>query len=201
MATRIFIKDGYDFGCAGYCLYYACNNSTLHVDWCDVASAEVTGIKPGDAYIITQNNDDLTLKISPLKLPRRDDDLLMWLLGFGKERRAHCYTVYAELRQNVLPWEVRYYGSNILDERDCTECLISGKGYGFDFLVWKGKFIRVAAYISRSCRVDKDFVKKIINERQARLPSIVLPFPRAFIKKVLHNRFGLADDEIEIYQE
>lgn len=201
MATRIFIRDEHDSGCAGYCLYYACNNGTLRVDWCDFASAEVTGVKPGEAYIVTQDDDNLTLNISPLKLPRRDDDLLMWLLGFGKEQRTHRYKDYAELRQRRLPWEVRYYGPNILDERDGAECLISGKGYSFDFLVWEGKFIRVAAYIGRDCKVDKDFVKKIINERQARLSSIALPFPRVFIQKVLHDRFGLAADEIEIYQE
>ena len=186
--ARIFIEHEVESRCIGHCLYYSLMNGILRVEWSGTARAQRAGVKPGDAFIVALDYNDVTVKLTKLKLPHRNDDLLMWLLGFTKNQRTHDYKEYTEMRQRTLQNSER---------RISKERAILGANYDFNFgFDDTGKLMRIAAYAN--CSVDKELVKTVINEWTDKF-AMPLPFPTCFIEMVMRDRFGFKDDEIKVH--
>lgn len=84
---------------------YTYDGSRLTLFWRNRKVAERIGVKAGDAFIVRCDGSEPT--ISKLKVPHKNDDLLMWLLSFSKEDRAYSAESYQELlaqRREEYDW-------------------------------------------------------------------------------------------------
>lgn len=160
-----------------------CYNSKgqLTIFWKGEKVAERTGVKIGDAFVISCNGAGPT--IDNLKVPYRNNDLLMWLLSFGKEARAYSaeeYTLLLNNRRDEYGWW--NYG-----ERG-----IAGDGYAFTLCNRPdcGGVHHLAAYVDRP--VDKQLVKEVLFSW-----SRGVYYPHAFVEKILRDRFGFTDYDLK----
>ena len=154
----------------------------LTLFWKGEKVAERTGVKIGDAFVVSCNGAKPT--IDSLKVPHRNDDLLMWLLSFGKEARAHSaeeYTLLLNNRRDEHGWW--NYG-----ERE-----VCGDGYAFILCNRSdcGGVHHLAAFID--CWVDKELVKEVILA-WSKVRGIY--WPKNFVYRLLQNRFGFAAAEL-----
>ena len=147
----------------------------LTIFWKGEKVAERFGVKPGDAFIVSC--DGYEPELHKLKLPHRNDDLLMWLLSFNKEERAYSAEEYTSLldrqRSNYGWWNYR--------ESGC-----SGDGYAFTLCNRSdcGGVYHIAAFVDGR-KINRDFVKEVFRK----FPRFIY-WPQSFVEKILRDRFG-----------
>lgn len=159
---------------------YTYDGDKLTLFWRGCKVAEKSRVKFGDAFVVHCNGDKPTL--STLKVPHRNDDLLMWLLSFDKECRAHDVSEYQSLlakqRQENGQWGYRDWG-------------IEGEGYAFKLCNRSdcGGVYHIAAYVNET---NKAMVKEVLRKWERGLY-----WPQEFVTSLLKKRFGFTNREIE----
>ena len=163
---------------------YSYDGDKLTLFWKGRKITERTGVKYGDAFIVHCDGSEPT--ISKLKVPHRNNDLLMWLLSFNKDNRAYNGATYQDLlaqqREENDWWGYRDWG-------------IEGKGYAFTLCNRSdcGGVHHIAAFIDR--KVDKALIKEVLQGWERGLY-----WPQDFVERLLKKRFGFTDVELsEIY--
>ncbi len=154
----------------------------LTIFWKGEKVADRANVKPGDAFIVSCNGSKPS--IDKLKVPHRNDDLLMWLLSFGKEARAHSaeeYTILLNNRRDEYGWW------------NYSEQKISGEGYEFTLCNRSDcdGVHHLASYIDRP--VDKGMVKEVLTAWHA---VRWLYWPKDFVCRLLQDRFGFTEAEL-----
>lgn len=152
----------------------------LTLFWKGNKVAEKTGVKPGDAFVVSCNGSEPTL--SKLKVPHRNEDLLMWLLSFNRETRSYSEADYHQLLARQRDFHEWW------NYRDWTT---QGEGYAFTLCNRSdcGGVCHIAAYIDR--KVDKALVKEVLQKWERGIY-----WPRSFVEALLENRFGFTDAEL-----
>lgn len=141
---------------------------------------EKTGVKVGDAFIVKCNGSEPT--ICKLRVPHRNDDLLMWLLSFDKENRAYSADEYQQLLKQQRERH---------DQSKCHECSIEGKGYAFTLCSYPdcNGTHRIAAYVHGA---NKAMVKEIFQKC-----GRGLHWPQDFIDGLSKKRFNFSNAELK----
>lgn len=179
---RLFIEANVHQGKVGNSMSttYACNGNILTLFWKGQKVAERTGVKVGDAFIVHCNGSEPT--ISKLKVPHRNDDLLMWLLSFDKENRAYSADEYRQLLEQQRK-EYNWQGYH--------EASIEGKGYAFTLCNRPdcGGAHHIAAYVRGA---NKAMVKEVFQKC-----GHGLHWPQDFIDSLLKKRFNFSNAELK----
>ncbi len=159
---------------------YTYDGSILRIFWKGNEVTTKTGVKDGDAFIIKCGGTAPT--ICKLKVPHRNDDLLMWLLSYDKESRAYNEGDY----QRLLSQQRKEYGW-----RGYRDWEVSGKNYSFTLCNHSdcGGVYHIAAYVKNA---DKKMAKEIIQKWERGIY-----WPKSFVKSLLKKRFGFTDAELE----
>ena len=153
----------------------------LTIFWKGKKVAERTGVKSGDAFIVSC--DGGKPELHKLRVPHRNEDLLMWLLSFGKENRTYSEEKYVQL----------------FSERRCqnywsmySDWTIEGPGYAFALCNRPdcGGVIHMAAYVDRN-KVDKAMVREVFLKWERGIY-----WPRDFVENILKERFGFTKTEL-----
>lgn len=138
--------------------------------------AERCNVKPGDALVVASSSSKTT--IEPLRVPHSNRDLMMWILHFRKETRAHNREEYDQLvvarARNYSWWGYRQY-------------VTEGEGYTFTSCQASNGVARLAGLIERP--LDKELVKELMTK-------FVIRWPRYFVEDLLRNRFGFTDNDL-----
>lgn len=163
---------------------YTYDGDVLAIFWKGRKVTERSGVKIGDAFVVSCNGSEPT--ISKLKVPHRNNDLLMWLLSYERSNRAYSKTNYDQLlakqRKEYSWWGYHDWG-------------ISGKGYAFTLCNRSdcGGVHHIAAYVEG--KVTKKMVKEVIQRWERGLY-----WPKDFVEGLLKKRFGFTDAELkELY--
>lgn len=117
--------------------------------------------------------------VTPMTPPRKDWEVVAWLLGYSKSERTFSYKVYLELlEQKREKYETPGYVESILE------------GPHFEFSEYSNVDDANHEYRNLVCYVDEDITK---NEICHLIPEFV--YPQQYVKKVLSDRFGITDEE------
>lgn len=160
---------------------YTYDGGRLTLFWRNRKVTERIGVKAGDAFIVRCDGSEPTL--SKLKVPHRNDDLLMWLLSFSKEDRAYSAESYQELlaqRREEYDW----WGYQDSEYK--------GDGYAFTLCNRSdcGGVHHIASFVDR--KVDKELVKEVFLKW-----GRGIYWPRVFVERILRDRFGFTDCDLE----
>lgn len=137
----------------------------------------------GDAFevIIKRCGNKENVFISPMTPPRRDWEVIAWLMGFSRKERASTYEEYL----------------NLLETRR-EECQKPGyveattEGPNFAFTEYSLVNAEKHEYHYLACWVDEGITKAEICHL---IPEFV--YPEQYVKKVLSERFGITAQEYD----
>lgn len=139
--------------------------------------------KMGDAFVVKCFGSEPT--VSKMKLPHRNSDLIMWLLSFPKDCRA-----YSQEEFDQLFFEQR----DIYDWSNYREWQV--KGEKFEFILCNrpdcGGVHHMEAFVSDD--ITKEDVLEMLRKYKA-IRGIY--YPESFVKKVLQDRFGISEEEVD----
>ena len=130
-------------------------------------------------------------KVKRAKLPRRKADALAWIMDFPKEVRAHSKEEYARLLEKQRE-EYSWWGY--------SEYTREGDGWAITLCNRPdcGGVFHIACYISEETAEDKDAVKEIL---KAWSELRWMYYPKAFVSKVLREKFGFSESDLEEVDE
>lgn len=137
----------------------------------------------GDAFVVDCWGG--TPKVHKLKLPHRNADLLMWLFSFSKSLRTHSMADFEELldhqREQYAWWN---YSEDLVKDEKFAFALCNRSDCG--------GVHHIAAYVADDLSKE-EVIEVLRGYRKIRF----LYYPEYFIKKVLKNRFGITEAEVE----
>ena len=160
-------------------------SGTLAVYWKRGEPTVIEGVAEGDPIWISCKGS--TPDVRKAKLPRRKASLLAWILGFPKEIRTFSEEEYQNLigrqRKQNSWWNYQEYTREgrgwalaICNRADC------------------GGIHMLACFVSDEAAADKESVKDILTAwGELRWIS----FPRPFVERILRERFGLTESDLE----
>ncbi len=186
---------------------YGYDGQLLTIFEADRVIAQRSAVSPGDAFLVTYDAPDPpksksksrskkrsspprrppSLKLTTLKTPLGNDDLLMWLLGFNWEDRHHSKTEYLRhlSEQRMLHRWSRAWS---------WERSIEGTDYAFTYCGnADGSIICYPAAYVRGA--DKDMVKEVL------LKWCYLDWPRPYVERLLKSRFNFQTPDLAEVQE
>lgn len=137
----------------------------------------------GDGFeIIINFGENQTAFVTAVTPPKREEEVVAWLLGFSKRERAASYEEYLDTL------EMR---RDIYESPGYAEELVAGPNYEF------ARFCRIfdedgRNYHSLVCWVDPSITHKEIFHLAPRFV-----YPETYVRKVLNERLGISLDEID----
>lgn len=136
-------------------------------------------VSQGDAFeVIIKGNKTF---VTPMTPPRKDWELVAWLLGYSKTERTSSYELYLELLETKRgKCEVPGYVESVLE------------GPNFEFAEYSNIDDENQEYRNLMCYVDECINKKEI----CHLIQYFI-YPEQYVKKVLFERFGITDEEFK----
>lgn len=152
------------------------------VGWATVCPLSITTTESRHFPFSGKENGSRTRWLTPLGIPHRNDDLLMWLIGFNKETRAHSESEYEDLLSQRKS-EYRWWGY-----RDWTT---ADEGFKFSQCNRSdcGGHYNLAAWVQTP--MTKELVKRVLRAMRG------VMFPETFTKKLLRDRFGFTDEDLQ----
>lgn len=133
----------------------------------------------GDAFDLLIRGSKTLL--TPMTPPRKDWELIAWLLGYSKNERTHSYQEYLEiLERKREKCESPGYVESILE------------GPHFEFSEYSNVDDENHEYNNLVCYIDEEITK---NEICHLIPEFI--YPQQYVKELLLKRFGIADKEFK----
>ena len=137
----------------------------------------------GDAFevIIKRCVQNEKVFVFPMTPPKRDWEVIAWLMGFSRKERASSYEEYLSLLETIR-----------------EECQKSGyaenttRGPMFAFTECNSVNDKQQEYKYLACWVDEEITKEEICHL---IPEYV--YPEQYVRKVLLERFGITDEEFD----
>lgn len=136
----------------------------------------------GDAFLVNCNGSEPV--VNKLRLPHKNSDLIMWLLSFSKECRAHSQEEFDQLlscQRKEYDWGKAY-------------CESEATGEKFRFVLCNRSDCAGANHIAAF--VSDDIGKEDVLEMLKKYCEIRwIYYPESFVQKVLQDRFGISEQE------
>ena len=165
---------------------YDVSTMTLRVFWKRGKPVVLEGVTEGEPIWV--NCWGGVPEVKRIKLPRRKADCLAWLMDFSKEVRTHSMEEYEDLlghqRKSYDWWNYQEYSRTDEGKYALTLCNRSDCG----------GVHHIACFISDEAAEDKSAVKDIL---KAWSELRWMYYPKAFVSRVLRDRFGFTEKDLE----
>ena len=136
-------------------------------------------VRQGDAFeVIIKGNKTF---VTPMTPPRKDWEVVAWLLGYSKNERTSSYQEYTELLEDKRE---KY------EKPGCVESMLEGPN--FEFIEYSHVTDPMHEYHNLVCFIDEEITKSEICHL---IPEFI--YPQQYVKKVLFERFGITDEEFK----
>ena len=161
---------------------YDATTKTLTIYWQGEEVASWENAVVGDAFIVTC--DGGAPKLDKMHFPKKPDDFLMYILGFGNGMRCHDWDSYNEALEIQRK-------AKLINGRKEYEFSTEDDRYVFSFCEdHKGRIFHLAAIIPQQLTAEEYAI--ILAEW-----PYPIRYPKTFLREAMIRRFGIDKKQVE----